>query len=177
MLRYIAKRVGVSIVTLFTILLLLFLMLDLMPGSPFNDEKLTLEQRAIIAEKYELDRPAPERFVKYMSTMLQGDFGQSYSLQKDKKINEMLPSRMKISFQLGISAVVVGSLIGGILGIIAALKHNTWLDTLTSTVAVAGVSVPSYVFALLLLILVGYQWRLVPVLYNPAKPISSSILR
>ena len=83
---------------------------------------------------------------------------------------------MLVSFELGIGAVVLGSIVGAILGIIAALKHNTWVDTFTSVVSVAGVSIPSYVFALFLVIIVAVQWRLVPVLYDPYNKFASSIL-
>lgn len=176
MTKYIFKRLGISIVTLLVVLLILFLMLDLMPGSPFNDEKLSDEQIMAINEKYGLNDPTLVRFGRYVGMMLKGDFGKSYSLQKDAYITDMLRGRIAISFELGIAAVILGTIIGAILGIWAALKHNTWVDTLTSVISVAGVSIPSYVFALLLLILVALQWRLVPVLYNPSRKFVSSIL-
>lgn len=174
--KYILKRVSISILTLFVILLILFLMLDKMPGSPFNDEKLTPEQKQIILDKYGLDDPIFVRFGRYVKTMLSFDFGQSYSIQKDAFVVDMLKGRIAISFELGIYAVVLGAVIGALFGIIAALKHNTWVDTFSSVVAVAGVSVPSYVFALFLTFLVALQWRLVPVLYNPLMKFNSSIL-
>lgn len=176
MAKYISKRLLISIGTLLVVLLLLFLMLELMPGSPFNDEKLSEQQIAQINEKYGLNDPVLVRFGRYVKMMLQLDFGKSYTLQKDAQITDMLKDRIAVSFELGIGAVVLGSIIGGILGIIAALKHGTWLDTFTSVVSVAGVSIPSYVFALFLVILVAVQWRLVPVLYDPSNKFASSIL-
>lgn len=176
MLKYIIKRISIAILTLFSILLILFLMLDLMPGTPFNDDKLTEQQREIIFEKYGLDKPILERFVKYTSLMVQGDFGQSYNIQKDAKVTNLLNNRVEVSIKLGVQAVILGSIIGGLLGIIASLKHNTWLDTLTSGIAVAGVSVPSYVFAMLLVYVVAYQWKWVPVLWDNSRPFQSSIL-
>lgn len=176
MLKYILKRLSISVVTLFTITFILFLMLDLMPGTPFNDDKLSEQQRIIINEKYGLDKPILERFVKYTSLMVQGDFGQSYSIQKDAKVTNLLKGRVDVSITLGLQAVVVGSIVGGLLGILASLKHNTWIDTLTSGIAVAGVSIPSYVFAMLLVYVVAYQWKLVPVLWDTSRPGISSIL-
>ena len=158
------------------VLLILFLMLDKMPGSPFNDEKLSPQQIELINEKYGLNDPVLVRFVRYVKLMVQFDFGKSYNLQKDANIADMLAGRIATSFELGISAVILGSIIGAILGIIAALKHNTWIDTFASVVSVAGVSIPSYVFALFLVILVAVQWRLVPVLYTPTEKFASSIL-
>lgn len=147
-----------------------------MPGSPFNDEKLSKEQIELINEKYGLNDPLLVRFGRYVKLMLKMDFGRSYSLQKDAYITDMLKGRIAVSFELGVGAIILGTLIGAILGIIAALKHNTWLDTLTSAISVAGVSIPSYVFALFLVIIVAVQWRLVPVLYNPSQKLVSSIL-
>lgn len=176
MIKYILKRISVSVVTLFVITFILFLMLDLMPGTPFNDDKITPEQRELINEKYGLDKPILERFVKYTSLMVQGDFGVSYNIQKDAKVSNLLKGRTDISFTLGAQAVVLGTLVGAVLGIIASLKHNTWIDTLTSTIAVAGVSIPSYVFALVLVYIVAFQWRWVPVLWDNSRQAVSSIL-
>lgn len=176
MAKYILKRLLISVVILLVVLLILFLMLELMPGSPFNDEKLSKEQIMLINEKYGLNDPVLVRFGRYVKMMLQMDFGRSYTLQKDALITDMLKDRVLVSFELGIGAVVLGSIVGAILGIIAALKHNTWVDTFTSVVSVAGVSIPSYVFALFLVIIVAVQWRLVPVLYDPYNKFASSIL-
>ena len=176
MVKYILKRVAISAVTLFLIILFLFLMLDLMPGSPFNDEKLTPEMREQIEEKYGLNDPILVRFGRYLNMMLHFDFGQSYNIQKNAFVTDMLKGRVAVSFRLGIYAVLLGTAVGAVLGIVAALRHGTWMDTFTSLTAVAGVSIPSYVFALFLSLVVAYQWRLVPVLYNPAKAGLSSIL-
>ncbi len=174
--KYILKRLLISVVILLVVLLILFLMLELMPGSPFNDEKLSQEQIVQIKEKYGLNDPVLVRFFRYVKMMLRMDFGRSYTLQKDALITDMLKDRIRVSFELGIGAVVLGSIVGALLGIIAALKHNTWVDTFTSIVSVAGVSIPSYVFALFLVIIVAVQWRLVPVLYDPYNKFASSIL-
>lgn len=151
-------------------------MLDKMPGSPFNDEKLGPEKIQAINEKYGLNDPVPTRFVRYVGLMLKGDFGESYVIQKNAKITDMLKGRVAISFELGISAVILGTLVGAFLGVLSAIKHNTWVDTFASVVSVAGVSVPSYVFALFLVMLFAVQMRLVPVLYEMNNRFLSSIL-
>ncbi|QUY65603.1 ABC transporter permease [Helcococcus kunzii] len=176
MLKYILKRITISIFTLLAVLLILFFMLDKMPGSPFNDEKLGPEKIQAINEKYGLNDPVPTRFVRYVGLMLKGDFGESYVIQKNAKITDMLKGRVAISFELGISAVILGTLVGAFLGILSAIKHNTWVDTFASVVSVAGVSVPSYVFALFLVMLFAVQMRLVPVLYEMNNRFLSSIL-
>ena len=70
MKKYILKRIGIAALTLLVILFILFIMLELMPGSPFNDEKLTDAQRAIINAKYGLDKPVFLRFFNYLKAML-----------------------------------------------------------------------------------------------------------
>ena len=147
-----------------------------MPGSPFNDEKLNEEQIKLINEKYGLNDPIPVRFANYVKLMLSGDFGRSYNLQKDAKITDMLSARIPVTFQLGMGAIILGTLVGAVLGVLAALKHNTWIDTFTSVISVAGVSVPSYVFALFLVIIFAVQMRVVPVLYDVNQKFLSSIL-
>jgi len=174
--KYIAKRLIISIFTIFTILFVLFMMLELMPGTPFNDEKLTAEQKEIVEEKYGLNDPVLVRFGNYVCLMVKGDFGVSYSMQKNMPISKMLKPRILISVSLGLQAVLLGSFVGLLLGIVAALNHNTWLDSLTSVVSVLGVSIPSYVFALGLAYLLGYKFRIFPILFSPSNALKSSIM-
>lgn len=176
MKKYILKRLGLSVVILLAILLILFLMLELMPGSPFNDEKLNDAQRAIISAKYGLDQPVMVRFCKYVFNMVTGDFGVSYTISKNTPISQLLSTRLPVSLRIGGQAVLLGTLIGLILGIIAALKHNTIWDTLTTVISVLGVSLPSYVFALGLSYTLGFQLRWFPLLYEMDNIFHSSVL-
>lgn len=176
MKKYIAKRVIISVITLLVILLILFLMLELMPGSPFNDEKLTDAQRAVLNAKYGLDQPIIIRFVNYIKSMLSGDFGVSYSISKNTPITALLETRLPISLRLGGQAILIGTIIGLILGIIAAIKHNTIYDTITTVISVLGVSLPSYVFAMTLIYSVGFKLKWLPLLYQEGAPFKSSIM-
>ena len=176
MSKYALKRLIISIITLVAIIFVLFIMLDLMPGSPFNDEKLSEAQKAILLAKYGLDKPFYVRFGKCLVNVLKGDLGVSYTINKNKAIAEMIAQPLKLSIKVGFQAMVIGSVIGLIFGIIAALNHNTWIDSLFSVVSIVGVSVPSYVFALLLAFFIGYKLNLVPILYNASDPGRSLIL-
>lgn len=176
MKKYILKRVLISGVTVLAILLVLFLMLELMPGSPFNDEKLTEAQKVVINAKYGLDKPIMIRFGNYIGSMLTGDFGVSYTISKNTPITSLLESRLPVSLRLGGQAILIGTLIGLVLGIIAALKHNTIYDTATTVISVVGVSLPSYVFAMALIYSLGFQLKWFPLLYQPKSPIYSSVL-
>lgn len=175
MWKYIAKRVLISAGALLAIVFVLFLMLDLMPGSPFNDEKLTETQRALLYTKYGLDDPFLIRFIKYLGNMLRGDLGVSYVINKNKAVSELISGPLLLSLNLGARAMILGTIIGLVFGIIAALKHNTWIDNAFSALSVVGVSVPSYVFALLLMFFVGFKLKWTPLLYS-AKNFNASLI-
>lgn len=176
MKKYLFKRILISLATLFVILLVLFFMMELMPGSPFNDEKLTEAQLALLYTKYGLDKPLFVRFFIYLKNMLTGDFGVSYAINKNYPVALMVKERLGLSIKIGGLAVVFGIIFGFILGTIAALKHNSWIDTLCSSIAVFGVSIPSYVFALVLCYFVAFKLKLFPILYTAKKPLASIVL-
>ena len=176
MKKYVLKRAMISIVTLLVILLVLFLMLEFMPGSPFNDEKLNDAQRAILYQKYGLDKPVLYRFATYVKNMLSGDFGVSYNISKNTNITTLLQTRLPVSIRIGGQAVLLGTVIGLVLGIIAAIKHNTIFDTITTIISVIGVSLPSYVFALVLSYYLGFEFKVFPLLYDMKLPFKSSVL-
>lgn len=176
MKKYIFKRILISIATLLVILLVLFILMDLMPGSPFNDEKLTESAKALLYAKYGLDKPVLVRFFLYVKNMLTGDFGVSYAINKNFAISDMIKGRLGISIFVGILAMIIGTIFGLVLGITAALKHNTWIDNVCSAISVIGVSLPSYVCALLLCYYIAYKLKWFPVLYNQSLPVISLIL-
>ena len=147
-----------------------------MPGSPFNSEKLSRDQIAILNAKYGLDKPVIVQFFAYLSNMIKGDFGVSYQLYPDQSVAELVMDRAKISFIYGIAATLFGTIVGMALGIFAALKRNTIWDTIATVISVLGVSIPSFVFALLMVILFGVNLQWAPVAYNEAQPITSSVL-
>lgn len=176
MKKYLLKRIAISITTLLVILLILFLMLEFMPGSPFNDEKLTADQLVLLNQKYGLDQPVLIRFFNYVKNMITGDFGVSYTISKNTPVATLLETRLPISLRVGGQSVLLGTIVGLVLGIIAAIKHNTIWDTITTIISVLGVSLPSYVFALGLSYYLGYKVNLFPLLYSVDAPIKSSIL-
>jgi len=176
MKKYILKRIFISILTLLVITLVLFILLQLMPGSPFNDEKLTADQKAALFAKYGLDKPIVIQFFSYVGNMFRGDFGVSYKIAKNTPISVLIAQRLPVSCRIGFQSVFLGALIGLILGIIAALNHKKIGDTIATIISVIGVSVPSYVFALALSYQFGFKWRLFPMLFSTQTPIYSSIL-
>ena len=90
MKKYIIKRIMISACSLIFMMVILFLLLTLMPGSPFNDQKLDASQKAVLAAKYGLDKPVLTRLWIYMQNVFKGDFGVSYVLARDIPVSELL---------------------------------------------------------------------------------------
>lgn len=176
MKKYILRRVLISVFTLLAITLVLFILLQLMPGSPFNDEKLSDDQRAVLYEKYGLDKPIIVQFGKYVANLCRGDFGVSYTISKNTPISQLIKSRLPISIRVGGQAVALGAVLGLIFGVIAALKRGTIWDSISTLISVVGVSVPSYVFALALSYEFGFKLKLLPMLYSDKAAFASSVM-
>ena len=147
-----------------------------MPGTPFNDEKLTEVQKAAIFAKYGMDQPIHVQFFTYLKNMLTGDFGLSYSISKNMQVSTLMGPKIPISFGIGIAAVILGTIIGIALGIVAALKKNTGWDTAATVFAVIGVSIPSFVVGLLLLLLFGVEIPVFPIIFDTSNIVLSSVL-
>ena len=175
-LKYIGKRLVISLITLFVILMVLFLMVKFLPGSPINNEKLSASARAAIEAQYGLDKPIPVQFVRYIQNMLTGDFGVSFNLYKDMQVSSLVGSAAKLSMIYGLCAVIIGTVIGMFLGVFAALHKNTIWDTIATVISVIGVSIPSFVFAMLILLLFASKLRLLPTSYSSSNAIKSSIM-
>ncbi|OJF76609.1 MAG: peptide ABC transporter permease [Treponema sp. CETP13] len=176
MKKYILKRVLIAIFTLLAITLILFILLQLMPGSPFNDEKLSDTQRATLYQKYGLDKPIIVQFFKYVVNIFRGDFGVSYNISKNTPISQLIKLRLPVSIKIGFQSVFIGAIIGLLLGIVAAIWHNSIWDRISTLISVLGVSIPSYVFALALSYQFGFKMRLFPMLYTDRQLFASTVL-
>ncbi len=165
MLRYIIKRIGYMFVTLFIVISVVFFLVRLLPGTPFNEQKLNEEQLAKLEAQYGLDDPIPVQYVKYLTGVMKGDLGTSFK-QANQKVEDIIKTRIAPSAMLGAQAVVIGTTIGMILGIIAALKRNTIWDYLCTVISVLGVSVPSFVFAATLQLYIGAKFKILPITWG-----------
>ncbi|KGX87727.1 oligopeptide ABC transporter permease [Pontibacillus litoralis] len=150
MVRYIMRRVFYMLITLFIIATFSFFLMKLMPGSPLSaEDKLSEEQKQIVLEKYGLDEPVPVQYIKYLGGLVQGDLGISFHFD-NTPVSKILMDRLGPSLQLGAQSLIFGSLLGILLGLVAAVFHNGALDYTSTIVAVLGTSIPSFVFAGLL---------------------------
>ncbi|EGQ2724797.1 ABC transporter permease [Staphylococcus pseudintermedius] len=159
MLRYTLKRLLYMVISLFIIVTITFFLMKLMPGSPFNDEKLSEQQKTILNEKYGLNDPLPVQYGNYMKNVVKGDFGNSFQYD-NQPVWDLIKPRLVPSFQMGLFAMVIGVILGVILGVFAATRQNTWVDYLATFISVIAISVPSFVLAVLLqyVFAVRLQW-------------------
>lgn len=148
--KYFLKRVFFMLVTLWLITTITFFLMKLLPGSPYaNQEKLSPEQIEILNKQSGLDKPVIQQYGMYMGNLVKGDFGTSFQF-KNQPVSKLLGDRIGPSVQLGAQAIIFGTIIGIILGAIAAMRQNTWVDTLSTLIAILGRSIPNFVFAVLL---------------------------
>ena len=167
MFKYILKRLGYMAVTLFLVLTVNFLLLQLLPGSPFDGEKKTEAQIAILAEKYGMNDPIPVQYARYLKGVFQGDFGTSFKLQ-NQEVTDLVLTRIPYTIKPGALALLIGIIIGITLGAIAAMKRNSWADHMITIISVLGVSIPSFVLAAFLQYFICTKLGWLPVIYQPA---------
>ena len=162
MLKYILKRLGYMFLSLFIIITITFFLMKLMPGSPFNDEKLNESQKELLNEKYGLNDSIPVQYGNYLKNVVTGDFGNSFQYD-NQPVWELIQPRLLPSLEMGIAAMVIGVILGLILGVIAAVKQNTWVDYTATVISVIAVSVPSFVLAVLLQYVFAVRLQIFPV--------------
>lgn len=164
--RYIIKRVGLALVSLFAIITLTFFLMNLMPGDPFMSDKATEESRAILIAKYGLDQPVYVQYGKYLQNLLHGDMGTSYVLQKGRAVTEIITESFLVSLGLGTRALVLAIVCGLIFGCISGLNKDKLPDGIIRIFSSLGISMPGYVVASVLMIVLAVNLELLPVSYN-----------
>jgi len=163
MLKYVAKRLASLIFSIFAVSLITFFLMHSVPGGPFAFEKQPLPEFAMqnILRKYGLDRPVWEQYLRWVWSMLHGDFGIPFQAPLET-VTQVIARTWPVTIQVGIPTVLVAFSLGLSLGAIAALKQNTWLDNLVTFGATLGMTVPNFVVAMWLVMLFSIKLRWLP---------------
>lgn len=149
MLRYVLKRVGYAVLTLFFLVTICFFMMRALPGDPFiGDKTPSPTTMANMRAKYGLDKPVAVQFFLYLGNVLRGDLGTS--LTYERPVVDIVKSAFAVSADLGIRALIFAVIIGVFLGTVAAIKRGGPMDTFSMVIAMIGVSVPSFILGALL---------------------------
>lgn len=162
MVKYIAKRIGLAIVTIWAVATITFFLMNLVPGGPFLSEKaISPQATAALEAKYGLDKPLFQQYLTYITDALHGDFGDSLK-QRGRTVMDIIKMKFPVSARVGGVSVLVSLLLGVPLGCIAALKRGKFTDNLISVVATCGIAVPSFVICTLLLYFFGVKLQILP---------------
>ncbi|MAK80731.1 oligopeptide ABC transporter permease OppB [Phenylobacterium sp.] len=162
MLRFIGRRLLIAIPTLFLVITVAFFMMRAAPGSPFDgDRKLSPEIEANVMAKYGMDRPLHEQYGAYLAGVVQGDLGPSLKY-KDKTVLQILQENYRVSLTLGLSSIILATVIGVSLGVLAALRQNQTTDYVVMTIAILGVCIPTFVTAPVLVLVIASKLGWLP---------------
>ncbi len=164
MLKYILKRLGIGLITLLILSTITFFGVRAMPGDPFEQENKVMapETYAALQEKFHLDKPLSEQYVIFLRNAVHGDFGESIS-KKGQQVSDIIALRFPVTAKLGSIAFCVAMFIGLVLGITSALTKHRWVNSLITVVATLGVSIPGFLFALLIMIVFAVKLKLLPI--------------
>ena len=164
MTTYILRRIVQAVPVLIGISLFTFLMAHLTPGDPvllFAGEKQISPERAEqLRHQYGLDRPLWRQYTDYMGGVLRGDLGNG--IHNKRPVWDTIQESLWPTIQLTLAGTLVAVLLGVTRGIIAAIAHNTWLDTGATVIALLGVSMPVFYLGLILLFLLSFRVHLFP---------------
>ncbi|ETP73039.1 ABC-type dipeptide/oligopeptide/nickel transport system, permease component [Lachnospiraceae bacterium JC7] len=164
MWRYVLKRALLAVSIIFSISLITFLILNVLPGDPvammlgeFADANKIREVRHNMG----LDLPLWQQYLQWITNLLRGDFGSSY-FQK-KPVLFLILQAFQYTSYLAAMAYIIALIIGLFMGIIAAVNHGSWLDRFLMSISVLGISAPSFWVAILLQIYIGLKFKIFPV--------------
>lgn len=164
MWRYVLKRALLAVSIIFSISLITFLILNVLPGDPvammlgeFADANKIKEVRHNMG----LDLPLWQQYLQWITNLLKGDFGSSY-FQK-KPVLFLILQAFQYTSYLAAMAYIIALIIGLFMGIIAAVNHGSWLDRILMSISVLGISAPSFWVAILLQIYIGLKFKIFPV--------------
>src|SRR5713226_2387922 len=161
MTAYILRRILWLIPSLLVIYTLTFFLVHATPGNPWDESEKPLPAAVIanLNKQYHLDDPLPKQYFDYLANVLHGDFGPSYR-SVERSVSEIIGATLPVSAQLGLASMLFAIVVGVPLGALAAVKHNTWIDYVSSLITVTGLATPPFVRVSLLIVLfsIGLGW-------------------
>jgi len=164
MFSYLLRRLFTSILVLFGISMLVFSVIHLVPGDVtmaiLGRQKVTEEKVAELREQLGLNDPLYVQYGRYLSKALRGDLG--VSIRNNLSVSEAISEQLPSTFALALSALTVALIIGGVLGMLAALRHGSWVDTFVMGLSVSGLSIPTFWMGLLLILFFSVKLKLFP---------------
>lgn len=163
MTKYLLKRLGMSLVTLWAIITITFFLMHAVPGNPFAKEgKMPKVVYENLQKKYGLDRPLGEQYLIYLKNLAKGDFGDSMK-SRVETVNEMIKRGFPVSARIGMQALLVALIFGPALGAFAALYQNKFPDYMSMVLAIIGISVPSFIMGTIFIQFIARNVSWIPI--------------
>ncbi len=162
-LSYILKRIGLALLTIWIVITITFFVMHAVPGGPFLGEKAISEAaKAALEAKYGMDKPLFQQYITYLKDIVtKFDFGPSIK-QRGRDVIDIIISGMKTSAKLGLAAAGIALVCGTVLGSVAALRRNKFIDRVIMVITTAFVSMPSFIMGTFLLLMFTVQIMLFP---------------
>ena len=176
MIKYTLRRIGMALLTLLIITFLLFVLVRIMPGNPFPSERMSAEQIERTRQEMGLNDPILTQFTRYMAGVFRGDFGKGTSLYYGAPISTVMSTAISNSFRIGGLAILLGTAVGLLLGITAALHRGKFLDGFCTVFSILGVCVPSYVFLIFLQYTFSFRIPVFPYFFDDSRFLHSSVI-
>ncbi|MNI48741.1 Oligopeptide transport system permease protein OppB [compost metagenome] len=163
MFKYIARRLVYTLITLWLIVTLTFVLMKNLPGDPLGEgsERIPKATKEMLLKQYGLDKPLWEQYLTYMNNIIHGDLGYSFQFPAHS-VTDIIKQAFPASIELGLISLAFAVIFGLILGIVAALNHNKAGDYTAMLIAIAGISIPSFVLGPLLSYYVGVKLEWLP---------------
>jgi len=170
MTTYIIRRLFMAVVILFLITLIVFFAMRLLPGDPLiiflgqqagSGTSITEKELDVLRHEYGLDKPIMVQYVNWVSGILQGNLGTS--IHYHEKVGKLMLERFPITLQLGLVAYVIGNALGILLGVLAAVRRGTWLDTFVTILGNIGITIFIPWLGLLLMYAFGLRFGWLPI--------------
>ena len=163
MLRFISSRLLQAIPVILAVITVTFFLVRVAPGGPFDSEKAVIpEVKAALERQYRLDLPLFQQYTAYLGDLAQGDLGPSFKYP-GRSVNELIGAGLPVTAELGLYALLIATLIGGLAGIIASLKPNTAQDYVPMALAMIGICMPTFLLGPLLVLVFGIELEWLPV--------------
>ncbi len=177
MIRFVALRLLQTIPVIWVIITATFFMLRLVPGGPFTAERaVTPEIMRNLEAHYGLNKPLYRQYLDYSWNILKGDLGPSFKYPT-RSVNEIIADKLPVSAELGLWSLAVALGVGLPLGVLAAVKRNTWVDYLCSSASMVGICIPTFVMGPLLILVfaIHFGWFNASGWYGPIDRVLPSI--
>lgn len=169
MVRYIIKRLFIGVVTIWALITITFFLIRIMPGSPFEADNLSQSAIEQLESTYGLDEPMWKQYILYMENLMHGDLGISY--KKNVSVNTLIARGFLYTLSIGLLSIAVSAFIGILMGIWMATSKRLAVKNTLLGIATLGVSIPGFVTAILLMMVFGVWWPVLPIvgLGSPAN--------